>query len=309
MMTRRLGALLLTFAILGSEAELAAQPPNMPPAVPTTAPSEPDAIPLDPVRGKVSSEIWAKMMDNYVVRNVTQPTITPVLPDPAKANGKAIIVAPGGAFMMLSLGWEGWNVARTLADHGYTAFVLKYRLLPTPKTESEAGSYILGKMNAGLLGEGKMPTLQNPDATQDGLAALRFVRAHAEKYHIDPKKVGMMGFSAGAMLSLNTVLSAAPGEGPDYLVYVYGPQAAVDVPTNAPPMFAAIAFDDPLFPTGGFPLTQAWHRAGKPVELHAYQSGGHGFGMGFPGSTTSLIMSELLAWLDMQDRPAPAPAP
>jgi acetyl esterase/lipase len=307
MMTRRLGALLLTIAIFGREVELSAQPTGMPPAVPTMAPSEPDAIVLDPVRGKTSSEVWTKIMNNYVVRNVTQPTITPVLPDPAKANGKAIIVAPGGAFMMLSLGWEGWNVARTLADHGYTAFVLKYRLLPTPKSEDEAGPYVLGKMNAGLLGEGKMPTLQNPDATQDGLAALRFVRAHAQKYHIDPKKVGMLGFSAGAMLSLNTVISAAPGEGPNYLVYVYGPQAAVVVPTNAPPMFAAIAFDDPLFPTGGFPLTQAWHRAGKAVELHAYQSGGHGFSMGFPGSTTSLIMSELLAWLDMQDRPVPAP--
>lgn len=264
-------------------------------------------FPLDSARGKASSEVWAKVMGNYVVRNVTQPTITPVLPDPAKANGKAIIVVPGGAFMMLSLGWEGWNVAKTLADHGYAAFVLKYRLLPTPKAESEAGPYILAKMNAGLLGEGKMPTLQNQDATQDGLTALRFVRAHARDYHIDPKKVGMLGFSAGAMLSLNTVLSAPPGEGPDYLAYVYGPQAAIDVPADAPPMFAAIAFDDPLFPTGGFPLTQAWHRAGKAVELHAYQAGGHGFGMGFPGSTTSLIMSELLTWLDMQDRPAPTP--
>lgn len=305
-MTYRLGALLLTFAIVGSEAGLAAQPAANP-AVSAAVPSEPNAIPLDSARGKASSEVWAKVMGNYVVRNVTQPTITPVLPDPAKANGKAIIVVPGGAFMMLSLGWEGWNVAKTLADHGYAAFVLKYRLLPTPKAESEAGPYILAKMNAGLLGEGKMPTLQNQDATQDGLAALRFVRAHARDYHIDPKKVGMLGFSAGAMLSLNTVLSAPPGEGPDYLAYVYGPQAAIDVPADAPPMFAAIAFDDPLFPTGGFPLTQAWHRAGKAVELHAYQAGGHGFGMGFPGSTTSLIMSELLTWLDMQDRPAPTP--
>lgn len=308
MMTHRLGTFLLTLAIVGSEAGLAAQPATMPPAVSAAAPSEPDAILLDSARGKASSEVWAKVMGNYVVRNVTQPTITPVLPDPDKANGRAIIVAPGGAFMMLSLGWEGWNVAKTLADHGYAAFVLKYRLLPTPKSENEAGPYIFGKMNAGLSGEGKMPTLQNQDATQDGLAALRFVRAHAQDYHIDPKKVGMLGFSAGAMLSLNTVLSAPPGEGPDYLAYVYGPQAAIDVPADAPPMFAAIAFDDPLFPTGSFPLTQAWHRAGKPVELHAYQSGGHGFGMGFPGSTTSLIMSELLAWLDMQDQSAPAPA-
>lgn len=307
MTTYRLAALLLTLAIVESEAELAAQPTSMPPAVSAVAPSEPDAILLDSARGKASSEVWAKIMGNYVVRNVTQPTITPVLPDPAKANGKAIIVTPGGAFMMLSLGWEGWNVAKTLADQGYAAFVLKYRLLPTPKAEHEAGPYILAKMNAGLLGEGKMPTLQNQDATQDGLAALRFVRAHARDYHINPKKVGMLGFSAGAMLSLNTVLSAPPGEGPDYLAYVYGPQAAIDVPADAPPMFAAIAFDDPLFPTGGFPLTQAWHRAGKAVELHAYQAGGHGFGMGFPGSTTSLIMSELLTWLDMQDRPSPTP--
>ena len=74
---------------------------------------------------------------DLAVRNVTRPTITPVLPDPAKATGAAVVVAPGGAFMLLAMDHEGWAVAHALADRGIAAFVLKYRLNPTPADEAE----------------------------------------------------------------------------------------------------------------------------------------------------------------------------
>jgi len=276
---------------------------GMPAMVPSAAPAEPDALPLfgAATPGSVSSEVWARAGgQDYVVRNVTRPTLTPVLPDPAKATGAAVVVAPGGAFMLLSMDHEGYQVARALAKRGIAAFVLKYRLLPTPKAEAEAGPYMMRTMMGGLQDPTKPPTLTSPTAGEDGLAALKMVRDHAAQWGIDPQRVGMIGFSAGAMTSLQTVLAAKAGEGPDFFGYIYGPQAKVAVPAKAPPMFDAIALDDPLFPSMGFPIAQEWLAAKRPVEIHGYQMGSHGFGLGVPGTTTTLVLDQFIAWLDMQ---------
>jgi hypothetical protein len=65
-------------------------------------------------------------------------------------------------------------------------------------------------------------------------------------------------------------------------------------------MFSAIAFDDPLFPTMGFPIAAAWHKAKRLVEVHAYERGGHGFGLGMPGTTTTMMLDQFVAWMAMQ---------
>lgn len=288
-------------ALTGPGVAMAQQ--GMPEMVPAAAPADPAALPLfgDTTPGSPASEVWARAGGtDYVVRNVTRPTLTPVLPDPARATGAAVVVAPGGAFMLLSMDHEGWKVAHALADRGIAAFVLKYRLLPTPREEKEAGPYMMRTMMAGLQDPARMPTLDNPTAAADGLAALKLVRAHAAQWGVDPRRVGMIGFSAGAMTSLQTVLAAKPGEGPDFFGYIYGPQARIDVPQGAPPMFDAIALDDPLFPSQGFPIAQAWMAAKRPVEIHGYQKGSHGFGLGVPGTTTTLVLDEFLAWAGMQ---------
>jgi acetyl esterase/lipase len=295
--------LMLALAGAASPGALMAQQQGMPAMVPAAAPADPAAIPLfgDATPGSLASEVWSKAGGaDYTVRNVTRPTLTPVLPDPAKATGAAVVVAPGGAFMLLSMDHEGWQVAHALADRGIAAFVLKYRLLPTPKDEKEAGAYMMRTMMAGLQDPARMPTLESPTAAADGLAALRLVRAHAGQWGVDPARIGMIGFSAGAMTTLQTVLAAKPGEGPDFFGYIYGPQARIDVPQGAPPMFDAIALDDPLFPSQGFPIAQAWLAARRPVEIHGYQKGSHGFGLGVPGTTTTLVLDEFTAWLAMQ---------
>jgi acetyl esterase/lipase len=266
------------------------------------APPEPSALPLygDVTSNARKDEIWtATVSRNYMVRNVTQPTLTPFLPAPDKVTGAAVIVAPGGAFMLLAIDHEGWRVARALADRGIAAFVLKYRVMPTPVSEAEAGPFMAEKVKKGLPDPRKQPTIQYPPSTDDALAALAMIRANAVKWNVDPKHVGMIGFSAGAMTSLNTVMAAKPGKGPDFFGYIYGPQAAVRVPKEAPPMFAAIAFDDPLFPTMGFPIAAAWHKAKRPVEVHAYERGGHGFGLGTEGTTTTLLFDQFVAWMNM----------
>jgi acetyl esterase/lipase len=299
---------ILALLILASSTGLAAQ--NSPPKVDViSAPAEPEAVPLygDATPGAASSENWSFFDDkHFVVRNVTRPTLTAFLPDPKKATGAAVVVAPGGAFMLLAIGPEGWEVAKRLNDRGIAAFVLKYRVMPTPVGEAEASIFMNDKVKKGLPNPKKMPTLQYPPSTDDGLAALALVRQNAAQYGINPKRVGMIGFSAGAMTSLNTVMAAKPGAGPDFFGYIYGPQATVRVPKDAPPMFSAIAFDDPLFPTMGFPIAAAWHKAKRPVEVHAYERGGHGFGLGVPSTTTTLMLDQFVAWMDMHGFLKPA---
>lgn len=276
---------------------------GMPTMTRAEAPAEPGALPLYGARtpGTATDENWARANGaDYAVRNVTRPTLTPILPDPARATGAGVIVAPGGAFMLLSMDHEGWKVAHALADRGIAAFVLKYRLLPTPADEAQAGPYMMHKMMAGLGDPDQMPTLTNPTSAQDGLAALALVRANAAQWGVDPARVGMIGFSAGAMTALATVVEAKPGQGPAFFGYIYGPQARIDVPAVAPPMFDAIALDDPLFPHHGFAIAESWLAAKRPVEIHGYQKGSHGFGLGVPGTTTTLVLDEFIAWLGMQ---------
>ena len=296
-------------ALLVAPGLAVAQPLGMTPLeASTSAPAGAVEIPLygkaNP--GHVSDVIETQFMQREtVLRNITYPTLTPVLPDPARATGTAVIVAPGGGFRMLAMQNEGWRVARALADRGIAAFVLKYRLLPTAKADAEFYADMGRMMQSAIATKGSAADLQDPAATLDALAALRMIRARAAEWHIAPDRVGMIGFSAGAMTTLRAVLEAKAGSdptarGPDFIGYIYGPMTTVAVPADAPPMFAALAMDDPLFGNSDWSIASAWHAAKRPVELHVYQSGGHGFGMGKPGTTNALIMQEFLAWMDMQ---------
>ncbi len=296
---------LLVLGLLAACPALAEQPapPKAAPRATFDARPEPGAIPLssDDTPGKAASENWLCLPSgDCTIRNVTRPTLTPVVPVAGKANGAAVIVLPGGGFMSLAIDHEGHKVARALADRGITAFVLKYRLIPTPADPREAQAFITKRMTEAFAGPQGPESLFNPDAAVDAAAALRFVRDHAQIWGIDKERVGLLGFSAGARTTLNLVLRAAPEDTPRFFGYIYGDMASKAVPAAAPPMFAAIAFDDNLYRTGNLALAQDWHRAGRKVELHVYQSGGHGFGLGRDNSTNALMIDEFTAWLSMQ---------
>lgn len=264
------------------------------PAIPEQA-----AIPLyaQPT-GSLATEVWDRMgTGQRVVRNVTQPSITPILPTLGKATGAAVVVAPGGGFTMLSMDNEGWAIGHWLADHGVAAFVLKYRLLPTSPDEAAFMNETLPKILASLNSKAPPPDIKAPLATADAIAALKLVRANASRWSIDPSRVGMIGFSAGAMTTMRAVLEGTPTERPDFFGYIYGPMDPITVPTSAPPMFTALAMDDPLFGGRGFGVVDSWKQAGRPVELHVYESGSHGFGIGVPGTTTTMLMPEFYAWM------------
>src|SRR5690606_13373825 len=186
-------------------------------------------------------------------RNVTEATLTPFLPDPAKATGAAVIVAPGGGFRSLSMENEGWDVARALADRGVAAFVLKYRLNQTP-ADLDGFAQSIRDMLAGPRpprdpGSSESATMLAPQLA-DSRAAFALVRSRAGEWNVDPDRIGMIGFSAGAMLTMVTALSGEDAR-PAFIGNIYGPIGSLDVPADAPPLFVALAADDGLFSNAG----------------------------------------------------------
>jgi acetyl esterase/lipase len=262
------------------------------------APPEPDAIPLyaDNTVGSAKDEIWTRLGSFTVVRNVTRPTLTPVLPSPDKATGAAVIVAPGGGQIMLAMA-EGMPTARALADRGIAAFVLKYRVVQTPPEVKDLMTYFADLQARSMQGEVILP---NPGGNADAQAAVTLVRANAAKWGIDPKRVGLIGFSSGAQVSRVAALSDKADGRPDFVGLIYGAMDPVKVPATAPPMFAAIAMDDTTVSSIGFPVVEAWRNAKRPVELHAYQTGGHGFTTGGAKSTSRMFLEQFTAWMAMQ---------
>jgi acetyl esterase/lipase len=266
-------------------------------------PAEPSAIPLyagvaPGSEGATQVEHWNYLMGGRAIRNVTRPTLTPFLPAKDKATGAAVIVAPGGAYMLLSIDQEGIQVAQWLADHGIAAFVLKYRLDATPDDDQAALDAVGARFGAAArAGADKAPPVFQPLAVADAQEALRLVRRRAGEWSVDPKRVGMVGFSAGAMTTLQATMKDAPDARPDFIAPIYGPLNTVTPPANPPPIFAAIAADDPLFGRTDFGLIQAWRKAGGSTELHVYQKGDHGFGMRKQGTTSDLWIDQFHAWM------------
>jgi acetyl esterase/lipase len=250
---------------------------------PIAIPAQPSAISLKTgaLPGATVKESWHSQYGSAFARNVTEATLTPFLPDPAKATGAAVIVAPGGGFRTLSMQNEGWDVAKALADRGIAAFVLKYRLNQTPASLEEFSRPAAPRPRPSF--SERMAALGPQIA--DARAAFALVRERAAGWKVDPKRIGMVGFSAGAMLTMATTLSGGDAK-PAFIGDIYGPLEAVTVPAEAPPLFAALAADDPLFAGRGMGLIDSWAAAKRPVEFHLYGQGGHGFGM-YPKETTS----------------------
>lgn len=269
------------------------------PGTPIAAPDQITAIPLDGRQGKVDAEQWEIKDTRRIVRNVTIASITPVLPSPDHATGAAVIIAPGGGFLGLSMDSEGFDVARWLATRGIAAFVLKYRLTPTPRSTEGYAAAVTKRVNEIAQAKGvRDAMLAPPEALEDGKRAVRLVRARAREWHINPRRIGFLGFSAGAELTLEVALNSDLTARPDFVGVIYGPMTAVPVPPDAPPMFNALAADDPLFGNSDLGVIRSWMTAGRPVEFHMYEKGYHGFGMTPKGTSSDLWIDQFHAWLE-----------
>jgi len=250
----------------------------------------------------------------HLMRNVTVPTLTVFLPKSGNPSKTAVIIAPGGGFRVLAIDQEGYWVADWFNQHGIAAFVLKYRLAPTPQTDEEilpGGKAPPMPAPPGAAGSsGAAPPLNPmmaplpPDAQRnavaDGLQAIKLVRSNAAKWGIAPDKVLFMGFSAGAALTAGTMLADNVAERPNYVGVIYGGPIGGPIPTipaNTPPAFLAVAGDDPLAGAAEIKFFDALREAKASPELHVYRSGQHGFSMVLRNGTSDHWIDELYWWM------------
>lgn len=222
-----------------------------------------------------------------VVFNVATPTLTAYLPDAAKATGTAVVIAPGGAFVALAIDLEGTSVARWLQSRGVAAFVLKYRIL------EKKGEGIPEGMDMDAAGK---------FALADGVQALAVVRRRAAEWNVDPKRVGFLGFSAGAMVASGALLQTDPAARPAFAGLVYGaPFGAMPaIPKELPPIFMAWAQDDAVALRPVVRFFDALTAAGLKPEVHIYGTGGHGFGLKRQGTTSDHWIDAFYEWLEAQ---------
>lgn len=221
-----------------------------------------------------------KLADGAYVSNVHDPSLTVMRADPRHANGAAVVVVPGGGHRMLVFQNEGVLAAQYLNRMGVSAFVLKYRLA----RDGASGYSIEG------------------DAAADLRRAVRWVRAHAADYGIDPQRLGVMGFSAGGELVTLVADHPAPAPGrdplertssrPDFQVLVYPGPLGVPAPAagaaGAPPAFLVAGSRDECCMAPALGLYQQLTAAGVSAELHLYADTGHAFNLGQRGERISL---------------------
>jgi acetyl esterase/lipase len=266
--------------------------PGQPRAFPIWSPDQIDTT------GWYQQQEIAYLADGLkVVRNVVQPSLTAYLPDPAIANGTAVIVAPGGAYHFLAFEHEGTQVAAWLNAHGIAAFMLYYRLVQT-------GSDFPQVVDQNLNDPQKMAAIAEqifPLITADGCQAVRLVRQHAAEWGLDPARIGLMGFSAGGNLTLNVAMHYDASSRPDFAAPIYpAPPGDAPIPADAPPLFLLCAADDGMASAVTTEYYAKWRAAGHPVELHIYSKGEHGFGMNQQGLPSDIWIERFAEWLKAQ---------
>ena len=270
--------LMLGVIWVAANAWLLAAPPAPIPLWPGAGPGETKLL---PVEADTTSPTGQLIAGGRVIRlgNVSVPTITIYRPDPLKDTGAAIIVCPGGGYFILAMDLEGTEVCAWLNSIGVTGVLLKYRVPGRAGQERHAA------------------------ALQDAQRAVGLVRHQAKEIGIDPTRIGILGFSAGAHLSAALAANHAQRHypvvdeadavscRPDFTVLIYpggfmlgdrldvlrpevGPVKGV-----TPPSFIAMAQDDPVHVEHAVAYYLALRKAGISAELHLYPTGGHGYGL------------------------------
>ncbi len=223
--------------------------------------------------GKTEPELQVKNAAGEVtsVSRIHRPSLTPYLPEKARANGAAVLVIPGGGHRVLAIAHEGYNVAEWLRERGIAAFVLKHRL--ARETNSTYRIEV--------------------EALADTQRAMRLIRSRATEWNFDPERLGVMGFSAGGELAW--LVSSRNDNGhtdatdsvdrqgcrPAFQALIYPGRSGDIVPTKeVPPVFLCAGYGDrPDISQGLAEVYLRFKGVGVPAELHLYSNAGHGFGV------------------------------
>ena len=244
--------------------------------------------------GDVDHEQWERFLDQTTVRNVSVAGLYPFVPDAVKANGKAIIIAPGGGYLFTAMENEGFPVAERLADAGYSAFVLKYRTVETPREPKAFLQIVADRFQV----FGREPLEAFAPAVDDLSSAIGYLSKTCEAYGCTGEDIGLIGFSAGGR-SVLELLDELPDKTPiGNAALLYPPMTKIPAGSHYPPVFLAIAADDPLFRQGGFALPKALQDKADQFEFHLYSAGGHGFGTLRKGATSEAWLEQYMRWLN-----------
>ncbi|HXX28538.1 MAG TPA: alpha/beta hydrolase [Terriglobales bacterium] len=254
------------------------QVPIWPGAVPDAGPIAGPEVAATEKESLVAGSPWV------AVGKVSRPTMTVYFPK-GRNTGTAVVVFPGGGYWILAIDLEGTEVCDWLTSRGITCVLLKYRV-PGEGLSPRSGPYP-----------------QSPMALEDAQRTVGLVRFHAKEWHIDPHKIGVLGFSAGGHLSaaisthfkqrLYPAVDAADQEScrPDFAVVIYPGHLSlaarnlrssreIHVTRQTPPTFLLQAEDDPVDAVeNSLVYYAALKKAGVPVEMHLYAQGGHAFGL------------------------------
>jgi acetyl esterase/lipase len=229
--------------------------------------------------------------------NVSHPTLTIYKPEAARDTGAAVLVCPGGGYSILAMDLEGTEVCEWLNSIGVTGALLKYRV---------------------PLGEGKHPKAA---PLQDAQRALGLLRQRAAEFHLNPDRIGVLGFSAGGHLAANLSNNYATRTyplvdeadktscRPDFCVLIYpgylvikekgdaiNPDLSVEA-AKTPPTFLVMAEDDPVRVENALLYYVALKKAGVPAEMHLYPKGGHGYGLRRTEATVTSWPDRMADWM------------
>jgi acetyl esterase/lipase len=299
----------LALALGGSGAQTSAWPPSPAhPEMPLWPETPPDAQPATgPERLQMlGKSFFVAGRPTLDVSNVSRPTMTLYSPTANNTN-VAVVVFPGGGYQSLSIDLEGTEVCDWLTTIGITCVLLKYRV-------PNSGMHFDRKCNCQV--RPKAPT-----ALEDAQRTVGLVRHHAAEWHIDPRKIGVLGFSAGGHLvaDISTHFERRlypPVDNadrvscrPDFAVALYPGHLWIDekkfelnpdirVTKETPPTFLAQAENDPVDSVNNsLVYFVALKKAGVPVEMHLYAQGGHAFGLRHTKFPITSWPQLVVAWL------------
>lgn len=244
------------------------QPPPLPPAPPPGSPPQVigqyHAARAAAMYGR---DQWEEVSGQRTVRNVSRPTVTPVLPSPDHATGAAVILVPEGDFLHLEIDSAGYKLARQLADRGIAAMVLKYRTEDTPVDSLQAHDAQLARSKQ--LKSDPQTVLPGMKLLAEDLQdALRVARQRAKEMGVDPQRIGVLGFTSNASTVVANALSA---DRPAFVAAIDAVPTVSELPANVPPLFVATS-DDSKAKKAANALARSWADAKSNADAHTYTS-------------------------------------
>jgi acetyl esterase/lipase len=229
--------------------------------------------------------------------NISVPEMSLYKAEGGSITDKAVIICPGGGLFFSAYEKEGTKLALKLALNGITAIVLKYRTYPRKGSVIEWSKTLWDKPQMEI-DSAKMIL---PFSSKDALSAIEEIRINAKKYKINPNKIGLMGFSAGGAVTMESAYTSTSRNQPNFIATIYPWMDIVDkqkVPLNKPPVFVSCANDDPFkLAASSVKIYQDWILAGAKAELHMFSNGGHGYGMNKIDAPVDRWSQLLIDWI------------